>query len=136
MHIDVYNIFFISSSLDGHLGGCHILGIVNGDTMNIGVHVSFCIFFFFPEKSVCRSRSNRTGHGTTDLFQIGNEVHQGCILSPCLFNLYPEYIMGNAGLEEAQAEIKIAGRNVNNLRYADETNLMTESREELKQRAY
>ena len=74
----------------------------------------------------------RTGHGTTDWFQIGKGVHQGCILSPCLFHLYPEYIMGNAGLEEAQAEIKIARRNINNLRYADDTTLMAESEEELK----
>ena len=69
-----------------------------------------------PEKSVCRSRSNRTRHGTTDWFQIGNVVRQGCILSPCLFNLYAEYIMRNAGLDEAQAGIKIAGRNISNLR--------------------
>ena len=73
----------------------------------------------------------RTGHGTTDWFQIGKGVHQGCILSPCLFNLYAEYIMRNAGLEEAQGGIKIAGRNINNLRYADDTTLMAES-EELK----
>ena len=66
----------------------------------------------------------RTGHGTTDWFQIGKGVHQSCILSPCLFNLYAEYIMRNAGLEEAQAGIKIAGRNINNLRYADNTTLM------------
>ena len=65
----------------------------------------------------------RTGHGTTDWFQIGNGVCQGCILSPCLFNLYTEYIMRNAGLKEAQAGIKIAGRNINNLRYADDTTL-------------
>ena len=65
----------------------------------------------------------RTGHGTTDWFQIGKGVHQGCILSPCLFNLYAEYIMRNAGLEETQAVIKIAGRNINNLRYADDTTL-------------
>ena len=74
----------------------------------------------------------RTGHGTTDWFQIGKGVHQGCILSPCLFNLYAENIMRNAGLEEAQAGIKIAGRNINNLRYADDTTLMAESEEELK----
>ena len=73
----------------------------------------------------------RTGHGTTDWFQIGKGVLQGCILSPCLFNLYAEYIIRNAGLEEAQAGIKIAGRNINNLRYADDTTLMPES-EELK----
>ena len=74
----------------------------------------------------------RTGYGTTDWFQIGKGVRQGCILSPCLFNLIAEYIMRNAGLEETQAGIKIAGRNVNNLRYADETTLMAESEEELK----
>ena len=74
----------------------------------------------------------RTGHGTTDWFQIGKGVCQGCILSPCLFNFYSEYIMRNAGLEEAQAGIKIARRNINNLRYADDTNLMAESEEELK----
>ena len=71
----------------------------------------------------------RTGHGTTDWFQIGKGVHQGCILSPCLFNLYSEYITQNAGLEEAQCGIKIAGRNINNLRYADDTNLLAESKE-------
>ena len=88
----------------------------------------------------------RTGHGTTDWFQIGKQVHQGCILAPCLFNLFAEYIMRNAGLEEAQARIKIARRNINNLRYvddiarrninnlryADDTTLMVESEEELK----
>ena len=68
----------------------------------------------------------RTGHGTTDWFQTGKGVHQGCILSPCLFNLYAEYIMRNPGLEEAQAGIKVAGRNINNLRYADNTPLMAE----------
>ena len=73
----------------------------------------------------------RTGHGTMDWFQIGKGVHQGCTLSPCLFNLYAEYIIRNAGLEEAQAGIKIAGRNINSLRYADDTILVAES-EELK----
>ena len=73
----------------------------------------------------------RTGHGTRDWFQRGKEVCQGCILSPCLFNLYAEYIMRNAGLDEAQAGIKIAGKNINNLRYADNTAIMAES-EELK----
>ena len=74
----------------------------------------------------------RTGHGTTDWFQIGKGVHQDCILSPCLFNLYVEYITRNAGLEEAQAGIKIAWKNINNLRYADDTTLMAKSEEELK----
>ena len=74
----------------------------------------------------------RTGHGTTDWFQIGKGVRQDCILSPCLFNLYAEYVMRHAGLEEAQVGIKIAGRNINDLRYADETTLMAQSEEELK----
>ena len=74
----------------------------------------------------------RTGHGTTDWFPIGKGVHPGCILSPCLFNLYAEYIMRNTGLDEAQAGIKIAGRNINHLRYADDTTFMAESEEELK----
>ena len=74
----------------------------------------------------------RTGHGTTDWFQIGKGVRQGCILSPCLLNFYAEYIMRNAGVEEAQAGIKIARRNINSLRYADDTTLMAESEEELK----
>ena len=100
-----------------------------------------------PEKSVCSSRSNslkkkkrkkkeeataRTGHGTTDWFQIGKGLCQGYILSPCLFNLYAEYIMQNARLVQAQVGIKIAGRNINNLRYADDTTHMAESKEELK----
>ena len=74
----------------------------------------------------------RTGHGTTGWFQTGKGIHQGCILSPCLFNLYAEYIMRNAGLDKAQTGIKIAGRNINNLRYADDTTFMAESQEELK----
>ena len=74
----------------------------------------------------------RTGHGATDWFHIGKRVRKGCILSPCLFNLYAEYILRNTGLEETQAGIKIAGRNINNLRYADDTTLMAESEEELK----
>ena len=90
------------------------------------------------EKPVCRSgccltvATVRTGHGTTDWFQIGKGICQGCILSPCLFNLYAEYIMRNPGLEEAQAGMKIARRNINNLRYADDTTLTAESKEELK----
>ena len=74
----------------------------------------------------------RTGHGPTDWFQIGKGVRQGCLLSPCLFNLYVEYTMRNAGLEDAQSGIKIVGRNINNLRYANDTTLMAESEEELK----
>ena len=93
-----------------------------------------------PDRLICLLRNLyagqeatvRTGHGTTDWFQTGKGVCQGCILSPCLFNLYAEYIMRNAGLEEAQAGIKIARRNINNLRYADDTTLMAESEEELK----
>ena len=83
-----------------------------------------------PEKSVCRSRTTvRTRNGTTDWFQIGKGVCQGCILLPCLFNLYAEYIMRNARLNEAQVGIKTAGRNINSLRYADDTTLMAESKE-------
>ena len=83
-----------------------------------------------PEKPVCRSRTTvRTGNGTTDWFQIGKGVHKGCILSSCLFNFYEEYIMRNAGLEEAQAGIKTACRNISNLRYADATTFMAESKE-------
>ena len=74
----------------------------------------------------------RTGHGTTDWFQVGKRVHQSCILSPCLFNFYEEYTMRNAGVEEAQAGIKIVGRNINNLRHEDDTTLIAESEEELK----
>ena len=85
------------------------------------------------EKSVYGQEATvRTGHGTTDWFQIGKGVCQGCILSPCLFNLYAEYVIRNARLDETQAGIKIAGRNINNLRYADDTTLMAESEEELK----
>ena len=83
-----------------------------------------------PEKFAGQEARVRTEHRTTNLFQIGKGVHQGCILSPCLFNLYAEYIMQNARVGEAQAGIKIAGRNINNLRYADDTTLMAESEEE------
>ena len=93
-----------------------------------------------PDQLTCPLRNQyagqettvRTGHGRTDWFQIGKGVHQGCIFSPCLFNFYAEYIMRNAGLEEAHAGIKIAGRNINNFRYADDTTLTAESEEELK----
>ena len=93
-----------------------------------------------PEHLICLLRNlyagqeatDITGHGTTDWFQIGKGVHQGCILLPCLFNLYAEYIMRNAGLEETQARIKTDSRNINNLRYADDTTLMAESEGELK----
>ena len=85
-----------------------------------------------PEKPVCTARCNRTGHGTIDSFKIGKEVHLGCILSLCLFNFYTEYNMLNAGLDGSQAGIKIARRNINNLRYVDDTILMAEIEEELK----
>ena len=91
-----------------------------------------CLTCLLRNLYVGQGATVRTGHGTTDWFQIGKGVRQGCILSPCLFNLYAEYIMRNAGLKEAQAGIKIAGRNINNLRYADDTTLMAESEEELK----
>ena len=80
----------------------------------------------------CQEATGKTGHGTMDRFKMGKRVHQGCILSPCLFNLYSEYIMWNAMLDEAQAEIKIAGRNINYLRYVDDTTLIAESKEELR----
>ena len=85
-----------------------------------------------PEKSVGQEATVRTGHGKTDWFQIKKGVRPGCILSPCLFNLHTEYIMRNAGLEEAQAGIKIANRNINNLRFAGDTTFVAESEEELK----
>ena len=125
-----------------------MLAIVNSAAVNIGVFVSVWVMVFsgyidcvdhnklwkilkemgIPDHLTCFLRNVyagqearvRTGHGTTDWFQVGKGVHQGCILSPCLFNLYAEYIMRNAGLEEAQAGIKIAGRNINNLRYVDD----------------
>ena len=92
-----------------------------------------------PEHLICLLRNLyagqettvRTSHGTIDRFQIGEGVHQGCILSPCLFKFYAEYIMRNAGLDEAQAGVKTAGRNIKNLRYADDTTLVAESKEEL-----
>ena len=94
--------------------------------------ISDCLTYFLRNLYAGQEATVTTGHGTTDWFQIGKGVHQGRILSPCLFNLYAEYVLRNAGLDEAQAEIKIAGRNINNLRYADNTTLMAESEEELK----
>ena len=96
--------------------------------MGIPDHVTFLLRNLYAGQKATLG----TGHGTTDWFQIGKGVRQGCMLPPCLFNFYAEYIMRNAGLEEAQAGIKIAGRNINNLRYADDTTLMAESKEELK----
>ena len=90
------------------------------------------IYFYRFNLYAGQEATVKTGHGTTDWFQIGNGVRQGCIFSPCLFNLYAEYIMRNTGLDETQAGIKIARRNINNLRYADETTLMAKSEEELK----
>ena len=96
--------------------------------MGIPVHLTCLLKYMHAGQEA----TVRTGHGTRDWFQIGKGVRQGCMLSPCLFNLYAEYIMRNAGLEEAQTGIKVARRNVNNLRYADDTTLMAESEEELK----
>ena len=100
--------------------GFHMMGILD--------HLTF----LFRNLYAGQEATVRTGHGTTDWFQIGKGVRQDCILSPCLFNFYAEYIMRNAGLEKAQAGIKIAGRNINNIRHADDTTLMAESEEELK----
>ena len=96
--------------------------------MLLPAHLTRCLRNLYASQEA----TVRTGQGTTDWFQIGKGVCQGCILSPCLFNLYAEYIIRNAGLEERQAGIKSAGRNINNLRYADDTTLMAESEEELK----
>ena len=94
--------------------------------------ITICSDFGLRNLYAGQEATVRTGHGTKDWFQIGKGVPQGCLLSPCLFNFYAEYIMRNAGLEEAQAGIKIARRNINNLRYADDTTLMAESEEDLK----
>ena len=96
--------------------------------MGIPDHLTFLLRNLYADEEV----TVRTGHGKTDWFQIGKGVHQGCILSPCLFNLCAVYIMRNSGLDEVQVGIKIVGRNINNLRYADDTTLMEESEEELK----
>ena len=98
----------------------------------VGCHFLLQGIFLTQGLNICLLYCRQTGHGTTYLFQIGKGVRQGCILSPCLFNFYAEYVMRNTGLEETQAGIKIAGRNINNLRYADDTTLMAESEEELK----
>ena len=105
-----------------------------GKLWNILQEIGIPDHLIYPLRNLYASQEAtvRTGHETTDWFQIGKGVRQGCILSPCLFNLYAENIMRNAGLEEAQAGIKIAGRNINNLRYADDTTIMAESEEELK----
>ena len=96
--------------------------------MGISDHLTYLLRNLYADQEA----AVRIGHGTTEWFQIGKGVRQGCILSPCFFNLYAEYIMRNSGLEETQARIKIARRNINNLRYADDTTLMAESEEELK----
>ena len=96
--------------------------------MKIRDHLTFFLRNMYADQEA----TVRTGHGTPDWFQIGKGVRQGCVLSPCLFNLYAEYIMRNTGLEEAQAGIKIAEKIINNLRYADDTTLMAESEEEVK----
>ena len=100
----------------------------NSESVGIPEHLACLLRNLYADQEA----TVRTGHETIDLFQIGKGVHQGCILSPCLFNFYAEYIMRNAGLDEAQAGIKIARRNINNLRYADDTSLMAESEEEIK----
>ena len=96
--------------------------------MGIPAHLTYLLKNLYADQEA----TVRTGHGTTDWFQIGKGVRQGCILSPCLFNFYAEYIIRNAGLDEAEAGIKTAGRHIINLRYADDTTLMAESEEELK----
>ena len=113
----------------------HVLTIRNNASVNKEVQIflwnsDFISFNYIPKCGIAGLYGS-SGHGTTDWFQIGKGVRQGCIFSSCLFNLYAEYIMRNAGLDEAQAGIKIAGRNNNNLRYADDTTLMAESEEEL-----
>ena len=119
-----------NSSRDGMDSSIH--GIFQARVLE-WVAVSFCLTCLLRNLYAGQEETVRTGHGTTDWFQIGKRVHQGYILSPCLFNLYAEYIIRNARLDEAQLkEIKTAGRNINNLRYADDTTLMAESEEELK----
>ena len=120
--------------------GSPVPGILQARTLEWGAIAFSVILIYYWLNLTCFLRNLyasqeatvRTRHGTKDWFQVGKGVHQGCILSPCLFNLYVEYIMRNTGLDEAQAGIKIAGENINNLRYTDDTTLMGESKEELK----
>ena len=107
--------------------GCESWTIKKAEHWRIGAFELWCWRRLLRHLYAGQEATVRTGHGTTDWFQIGKGVHQGCILSPCLFNFYAEYITRNAGLEEAQAGIKIIRRNINNLRYADDTTLMAES---------
>ena len=100
-----------------------------GDLLTGYPKTPYCVSQHLRNLYAGQEATGRTGHGTTDWFQIGKGVRQGCILSPCLFNFYAEYIMRNNGLEETQAGIKISGRNINHLRYADDTTLMAESEE-------
>ena len=131
----------LESELEAHLGARFIDYIKAFDCVDHNKLWKILQEMGIPDHLTCLLRNLyagqegtvRTGHGTTDWFQIGKGVRQGCILSPCLFKLYAEYIMRNAGLEEPQAGIKIAGRNISNLRYADDTTLMAESEEKVKE---
>ena len=123
------------------LAGYSPLGCKESDMIEVTVCTHICIMYVYKCIYIYvhilyvyagQEVTARTGHGTTDWFQIGKGVRQGCVLSPCLFNLYAEYIMRNTGLDEAQAGIKIAGRNINNLIYTDDTTLMAEREEEVK----
>ena len=107
--------------------GCEGWSIKKAEHQRIDTFELWCLRRHLRNLYAGQEATVRTGHGTTDWFQIGKRVRRGCILSPCLFNLYAEYIMRNTGLEEAQARIKIVGRNIDNLRYADDTTLMAES---------
>ena len=113
------------NSIFKKLRSWHPVPLLHGKEMGIPDHLTCLLRNLYAGQEA----TVKTGHGTMDWFQIGKGVCQGCILSPCLFNLYAEYVMRNAGLEETQAGIKIAGRNINNLRYADDTTLMSESEE-------
>ena len=136
----MYHNFLIHSSVDGHLGCFHVPAIVNSAAVNNRIHVSLSYpplisVNHYSTRVVYLSyliTSVRTEHETADWFQTEKGAWQVCILLPCLFNLYAEYIMRNAGPDEVQARIKIAGRNINNLRYEDDITLMADNREELK----